>query len=376
MSNRSSFSIDRQPTTGAIPRAAELGISQLTYFVERRVEPRLSNPTRSLAPVRKPLPSWTDSTTSEAIVQFVRRVTNPSSPLFVPPDERIAAFDSDGTLWCEQPASALAFFVMHRLSEDPGEYARLVDPALLSAADRGDISYFQSLDLSDLSEVLLQINAGLTPEQFVTQAHGFLARSLHPRFGVPFRELTYRPMLELLAFLQAKDFRPFIVTGGGVEFVRAASEQLYGVPTERVAGATVDYSFERLDGKILVIRTRTLLGEPGEGEAKVRAIQHRIGRRPILAVGNSLGDEDMLEYTQSGQNASLCLIVEHDDAAREYAYDSHIDGSARDNWLTVSMRRDFRRLFAKPTSPPRDGTLATLTDAPHPRLQRGRSGVT
>ncbi|HEY2592370.1 MAG TPA: HAD family hydrolase, partial [Chloroflexota bacterium] len=285
-------------------------------------------------------------------------------------------FDSDGTLWCEKPASALAFFVMHRLSEDPDEYVRLVDPELLSAVDRDDVGYFQSLDLCDLSEVLLQINVGLTPEQFVTQAHTFLARSLHPRFGVPFRELTYRPMLELLAFLQAKDFRPFIVTGGGVEFVRAASEQLYGVPTERVAGATVDYSFERLDGKILVIRTRTLLGEPGEGEAKVRAIQHRIGRRPILAVGNSLGDEDMLAYTQSGQNASLCLVVEHDDAVREYAYDSHIDRRAQEQWLTVSMRRDFRRLFAKPTPTPRDGPLPAVSDGANARLQRGRSGVT
>jgi hypothetical protein len=158
--------------------------------------------------------------------------------------------------------------------------------------------------------------------------------------------------------LQAKDFRPFIVTGGGVEFVRAASEQLYGVPTERVAGATVDYSFERLDGKILVIRTRTLLGEAGEGEAKVRAIQHRIGRRPILAAGNSAGDEDMLEYTRSGQNASLCLLVEHDDAAREYAYDSHIESPERGNWLAISMRRDFRRLFAKPMSLSRDGAVA------------------
>jgi phosphoserine phosphatase len=312
--------------------------------------------------VRKPLPSWTDSATSEAIVQFVRRVTNPSSPLFVPPDERIAVFDSDGTLWCEQPASALAFFVMHRLRDQPPEHIRLLDPQLVDAADRGDIGFFQALDLCHLSEILLQTNAGLTPEQFVTQAHRFLARSLHPRFGVPFRELTYRPMLELLAFLQAKEFRPFIVTGGGVEFVRAASEQLYGVPTERVAGATVDYSFERLDGKILVIRTRTLLGEAGEGEAKVRAIQHRIGRRPILAAGNSIGDEDMFEYTRSGQNASLCLLVEHDDAVREYEYASHIESPERSSWLSVSMRRDFRRLFAKPTSTPRDAAVAAAAE--------------
>jgi phosphoserine phosphatase len=334
----------------------------VTYFPERELEPRLSNLQFSLPAVRKPLPSWTDSAVSEAIVQFVRRVTNPGSPLFVPPDERIAVFDSDGTLWCEQPASALAFFVMHRLRDQSADHP-LLDPVLVTAAERGDISAFQSLDLSHLSEILLQTNAGLTPEQFVTQAHRFLARSLHPRFGVPFRELTYRPMLELLAFLQAKDFRPFIVTGGGVEFVRAASEQLYGVPTERVAGATVDYSFERLDGKILVIRTRTLLGEPGEGEAKVRAVQHRIGRRPILAAGNSVGDIDMLEYTRTGQNASLCLFVEHDDAVREYAYDSEVDPSAREGWLRVSMRRDFRRMFAKPTNAPREGTPTAASNA-------------
>jgi phosphoserine phosphatase len=305
--------------------------------------------------VRKPLPSWNPGAASEAIVRYVRRVTNPSSPSYVPPDERIAVFDSDGTLWCERPASALAFFVMQRLQNGSSEHDRSLDPRLIEAAHDRDIAVFQSLDLHRLSEILLQANAGLTPEQFVEQAHRFLARTPHPRFGVPFRELTYRPMLELLAFLQAKNFRPFIVTGGGVEFVRAASEELYGVPTERVAGATVDYAFERLDGKILVIRTRTLLGEPGEGEAKVRAIQHRIGRRPILAAGNSLGDREMLEYTRSGQYASLCLLLHHDDDVREYAYtgeDSVLsDLAARNAWLSVSMRHDFRRVFrAFPTA--------------------------
>lgn len=268
--------------------------------------------------------------------------------MYVPPDERIAVFDTDGTLWCEQPASALAFFVMHRLREAPTEAVHQVDRRLVEAARNADFHPFQTLDLSQLSEILLHSNAGLTPEQFVAQAHAFLARTVHPRFGVAFRDLTYRPMLELLAYLQAKEFRAFIVTGSGVEFVRAASEQLYGVPTERVAGATVDYSFERLDGKILVIRTRTLLGEPGEGEAKVRAIQHRIGRRPILAAGNSAGDLEMLEYTHSGQNRSLCLLLEHDDGEREYAYGAALDSEADAQWLSVSMRRDFRRVFAKP----------------------------
>jgi hypothetical protein len=274
----------------------------------------------------------------------------------VPPDERIAVFDSDGTLWCEQPASALAFFVMQRLREQSADQLAFVEPRLLDAARADDISVFHDLDLHRLSEILLLANAGLTPEQFVTQAHTFLARTRHPRFSIPFGKLSYRPMLELLAYLQAKEFRPFIVTGGSVEFIRAASEELYGVPGERVAGATVDYTFERLNGKILVIRTRTLLGEPGEGEAKVRAIQHRIGRRPILACGNSVGDWEMLDYTRSGNHSSLCLVVDHDDALREYAYEEPAlrETSNNGNWVMLSMRRDFRRVFATPVNRRRD----------------------
>jgi hypothetical protein len=299
--------------------------------------------------MRKPLPSWAEGPATEAILQFVRRVTNPGSPEYVPPDDRIAVFDSDGTLWCEQPASALTFFVMHRLRQQPRELMPHVDPELVEAAQANDFAPFQKLDIEGLSDLLVQANAGLTPEQFVTQAHTFLARTLHPRFGMPFGKLSYRPMLELLAYLQARDFRPFIVTGGGVDFIRAASEELYGVPSERVAGATVDYAFERLNGKILVIRTRTQLGEAGEGAAKVRAIQQRIGRRPILAAGNAIGDREMLDYTQAGQHCSLCLTIHHDDPLREYAYGESDSG---DNQLgdgpsiSVSMRRDFRRVFA------------------------------
>jgi phosphoglycolate phosphatase-like HAD superfamily hydrolase len=306
--------------------------------------------------MRKPLPSWNAGAATEAIINFVRRVTNPGGPAYVPPDERIAVFDSDGTLWCEQPASALAFFLMHRLRRETPDQLGYFDPYLVRAAEEGDVAAFQSLDLHRLSEILLQANAGLTPEQFVTQAHTFLARTLHPRFGVPFGRLSYRPMLELLAFLQAKEFRPFIVTGGSVEFVRAASEELYGVPGERVAGATVEYAFERLNGKIMVIRTRTLLGEAGEGEAKVRAIHHRIGRRPILAAGNSLGDREMLEYTRSGQHPSLCLLVKHDDDVREYAYDAPglEESGIADSCLSISMRDDFRRIFANHVSRARD----------------------
>jgi phosphoserine phosphatase len=317
---------------------------------ELRFEPEPSE-------LRKPLPSWKDGPVTDTIIRFVRRVTNPSGPNYVPPDERIAVFDSDGTLWCERPASALAFFVMRRLAEQAPE--NVDSPALrqlTQAARAGDYDMFQALDLRTLSDILVHTNAGLTSEQFTIQAHDFLGGALHPRFGIPFGQLTYRPMLELLAFLQGKEFRAFIVAGGAVEFVRASSEELYGVPQERVAGATVDYSSERLDGKILMIRTRTLLGEAGEGEAKVRSILQRLGRRPILAVGNSAGDHHLLEYTHSGVQSSLCLLIRHDDARREYAYSSggSLEAAVRHGWTIVSMRDDFRRIFSTPNGSRRE----------------------
>jgi haloacid dehalogenase-like hydrolase len=233
------------------------------------------------------LPSWADDGASTTIMQFVRQVTTPSSSSYVPPEDRVAVLDSDGTLWCERPARTLAFFVMHRLREVRAD-SRLLnvfEPGLVRAAHAGDYGPFQALDLSSLSEIVLQLEEGCTPEEFIFRAHRFLRTTVHPRFGIPFAHLTYRPMLELLRVLEAKEFRTFVVTGGSLEFVRAVSEGLYGIPRERVAGPAVEYTCERLDGKIHVIRTRTLRGSSREGEAKVHVIQQYIGRRPILAVG-------------------------------------------------------------------------------------------
>jgi hypothetical protein len=304
--------------------------------------------------VRKPLPSWVDGGVGEAIVSFVRGVCNPASPRYVPPDDRIAVVDSDGTLWCEQPASALACFIMDRLAQ-PGlapPWPVDVERDVLEAAAADDYAVFRALDARQLCQMLLLGSVGLSPEAFIDRVHAFLATAHHPRFGLPFGQVVYKPMLEVLTLLEAKQFRVFIAAGGGVEFVRAVSEPLFGVPRERVTGACADYAVQHVDGRIQVSRTGILLGDPGEGDAKVRAIVQSIGQRPIVAIGNSPGDQDMLDYVAAGSQPSLCLALRHDDPLREYAYGTlptpgpH---AARGNrWLTISMRDDFRRIFAPP----------------------------
>ena len=188
--------------------------------------------------VRKPLPSWADDGVGEAIVSFVRGVCNPASPRYVPPDDRIAVLDSDGTLWCEQPASVLACFIMDHLTQPALGQPWPVDGAVIQAAADDDYVFFQLLDPRHLCQTLLLGSAGLSPEAFIGQVHAFLATARHPRFGLPFGQVVSKPMLELLALLEARQFRVFIAAGGGVEFVRAVSEPLFGVPREGVTGAS------------------------------------------------------------------------------------------------------------------------------------------
>jgi hypothetical protein len=209
--------------------------------------------------------------------------------------------------------------------------------------------------------VVVRTHAGLTAEEFAAAAAQWLAGSKHPRFGVRFGELTYVPMLELLHLLRSRDFRVFVVTGGGVEFTRAVSEELYGVPPDDVVGSAVQVSFERRDGRVVLVRQPALLGSPNEGPPKPINIQGHIGRRPILAAGNSAGDREMLEYAHTGQLPSLCLVINHDDAQREYAYagtaatnpdaEPILDAASRFGWTVVSMRNDWHQVFPHSNAP-------------------------
>jgi phosphoserine phosphatase len=307
--------------------------------------------------VAEPLPSWNASVAKAAILDFVERVTQKDSGEYVAPVDRVAVVDNDGTLWCERPAYAQALFLLGRLREqaaaDPDLAARPVVKALLA----GDLEGAAGHGLEAVAGVLLNTHAGLTTEEFADTAARWLATAEHPRFGVRFGDLTYAPMLELLDLLRARGFSVFVVTGGGVEFVRAVSGQLYGVAPDDVVGSAVQVTFERREGRVVLVRQPALLGAPNEGPPKPINIQSHIGRRPILAAGNSAGDREMLEYTHTGDLPSLCLVIDHDDPEREYAYagasatDPHaepiLDTASRLHWTVVSMREDWNRVFAQ-----------------------------
>jgi phosphoserine phosphatase len=301
------------------------------------------------------LPSWREGDARRAVLAFVDRVTTSGSAAFVPPAARIAVFDNDGTLWCERPTYPQGFFVLERLGElaagDPELAARPVVRALLA----GDLRAAMADGLAPLADVLLRTHALLTTEEFAAQATAWFERAVHPRFGVPFGRLIYRPMLELIDLLRSAGFRVFVVTGGGVEFVRAVSDQLYGVPPDDVVGTAVELAVERRDGQMVLVRQAALRGSPNEGAPKPVNIQAHIGRRPIVAGGNTAGDREMLEYAQTGPLPSLCLVIEHDDDEREYAYAGAAftdpgaepigTTAARLGWTVVSMRRDWSQIF-------------------------------
>jgi phosphoserine phosphatase len=271
------------------------------------------------------LASWNDGPARTAILDYVERIAD------VAPADRIAVVDNDGTLWCEKPTYIQAFFMLERAQADP------------------------SLPLEQLAQVLLEAHAGLTTEEFDAAVLQWMDGFLHPRFGTPFTGLVYAPMLELLALLRQHGFRVFIVTGGGVDFVRPVGAQLYGVESDDVIGSAIEVEFQRRDGRIVLARTATLLGSPNEGAPKVNAIHAHIGKRPIVAIGNSAGDREMLEYAHTGALPSLCLVVNHDDEAREYAYGGEavmnpdaepiLTTAGRFDWTVISMRDDWSRVF-------------------------------
>jgi phosphoserine phosphatase len=302
------------------------------------------------------LASWNEGPARTAILEFVDRIGEEGGTDYVPPAERVAVLDNDGTLWCERPTYIQALFVFARLRDAVATRPELAEQPLVKALLAGDLAAAQQFGMEAIAGVLLELDAGRTTEEFARDAADWLAAAKHPRFGVPFRELTYPPMLELMDLLRARDFRVFIVTGGGVEFVRAVGDELYGVPTDDVVGSAVQVEFERRDGRIVLVRTASMLGSPNEGPPKAVNIQAHIGRRPILAAGNSAGDREMLEYAHTGERPSLCLVVDHDDDEREYAYagaavtdpdaEPIVDTARRLGWTVVSMRRDWNRVFA------------------------------
>jgi phosphoserine phosphatase len=299
------------------------------------------------------LPSWNDGDSKARIVGFVERVTDPASRDYVPPAERIAVFDNDGTLWTEQPAYFQLAFVFDRVAALAPEHPEWRTQEPFKSLLAGDMAGVAKAGEHGLLEMMAATHAGMTSDEFARIVSDWLASARHPRFGQPYTELTYAPMRELLAYLRANGFKTFIVSGGGVEFMRVFAERVYGVPPEQVIGSSIRTQYELRDGRPVIVRLPEL-EFLNDKAGKPLAIQRFIGRRPILAVGNSDGDFEMLEYTTAGHGARLGVIVHHDDAEREYAYDRKssvgsldrgLDEAGPRGWLVVGMKSDWRRVF-------------------------------
>lgn len=307
-----------------------------------------------------PLPSWADTATKQSIIAFVEKVTAPNSPDFVPVPERIATFDNDGCLWSEQPMYFQAFFIFDRIKALAPDHPEWKDQEPFASVLRGDFKAALAGGEKAVLEMAMATHAGMTTEEFEAIVNEWINTAKHPDTGKLYREMIYQPMLELLDFLRANDFKTFIVSGGGIEFMRPWSEKTYGIPPEQVIGSSIRTKYEVRDGNPVIVRLPEL-NFIDDKAGKPVAIQHHIGRRPIFAAGNSDGDLEMLEWTTSGTGARFGLIVHHDDADREWAYDrdSHIgrldralDESTTRGWTVVSMRDDWKVIYPNPVPQP------------------------
>lgn len=298
------------------------------------------------------LPSWNDSDTQQTILDFVAAVTDEAGPGYVPPADRVATFDNDGTLWCEKPAYIQLFFALERLKQLAGADPDLQEQPAYKAAIEGDMAFFTGLypgDLPALMKIVFDTHAGMPQNEFEQLARAFLNNASHPRFGVPFKQCIYQPMVELLGFLQAQDFKVFIASAGGMSFMRPVSEEIYNVPRENVIGSNITFEVGREDGKLILLRKPGLVDPADDGPGKPVNIELHIGRPPILAAGNANGDIEMLEFAEAAGKSYLNLLLHHDDDGREYAYDEGAEKAlqlARERgWTVISMQEDFTQVF-------------------------------
>jgi phosphoglycolate phosphatase-like HAD superfamily hydrolase len=303
---------------------------------------------------QEPLPSWNDTAPKKTIVAFVERVTKQGSPDFVPPAERIATFDNDGTLWAEQPIYFQLAFALDRVKvlapqhpewKDKEPFASLLKADLKGALAGGEAAIFQIITVT---------HSGMTTEEFEKIVRDWIATAKHPKTGKLYTEMVYQPMLELLAYLRGNSFKTFIVSGGGIDFMRVFAEQVYGIPPEQIVGSSGKIDFELRDGKPVLMKLPELNFNDDKGGKPV-GIQMHIGRRPIFAFGNSDGDLQMLQWTTAGSGARFGGLVHHTDAEREWAYDrtssvgrldKGLDEAKANNWILASMKDDWKHIFA------------------------------
>jgi phosphoserine phosphatase len=310
-------------------------------------------PVRAVQAQSDPLPSWSEGATKKSIADFVARVTTPGGADFVPPAERIAAFDNDGTLWAEHPAYFQLLFAIDRVKALAGQHPQWMTEQPYKAVLDGDMRALAAAGEKGVAEIVMATHAGMTTEEFGRIVSDWIATARHPRFNRPYTELVYKPMLELLAYLRGSGLKTYIVSGGGIEFMRVFAERVYGIPPEQVVGSTIVTRFEMKDGRPVLLR-EPRLDFIDDKAGKPVAINKFIGRRPVLAFGNSDGDHQMLQWTAAAPGARLMGLVHHTDAEREYAYDRNssfgrldkaLDEATARGWTVVDMKRDWRQVF-------------------------------
>jgi phosphoserine phosphatase len=300
-----------------------------------------------------PLPSWNEGPSKKAIVEFVTKVTQQGSADFVPVAERIATFDNDGTLWSEQPMYVQLFFTFDRVKQLAPSRVDWKEKAPFASILKGDLSGVLSGGEKSIVELVMATHTGMTPEEYDQIVKDWIATARHPTTKRPFTDMVFQPMLELLAYLRANGFKTFIVSGGGIEFMRPWAEKVYGIPPEQVIGSSIKTKYEMRDGKPVLLRLAEL-NFVDDGEGKPVGIQQHIGRRPIAAFGNSDGDLQMLQWTAAGAGPRFCLYVHHTDAKREWAYDrkSHVgkldkglDEAKAKGWTIVDMEKEWKVIY-------------------------------
>jgi len=315
----------------------------------------------ALAQPAAPLPSWNEGPAKQAILDFVRAATDQASPKFVPPDDRVATFDQDGTLWVEQPIYTQVVYCLERVPAVAAQRPELKKREPFKTVLSGNREAIANLPLHDLEEILIATLTGMPVDDFQAEAKTWLESAKHPRWNRLYTDLTYQPMQEVLHYLRDNGFKTYIVTGGGQDFVREYAQRIYGIPPEQVVGTATGtkFGYDQHGRPFLTKEPKLLLNDNNAG--KPEGIHLEIGRRPHAAFGNSTGDRQMLEYTGAGDGARLMMLVLHDDAQREYAYgpalglpDSKVgtftqalyDEAKNSGWTVISMKSDWKRIFS------------------------------
>ena len=314
----------------------------------------------AIAQTTDALLSWNDGNAKQSILEFVKKVTTPSSPDFVPPAERIATFDNDGTLWPSHPMYTQLAFALDRIKALAPEHPEWKTKQPFTAVLDNDLKALAAAGEKGMVELVMASHAGMSTAEFEAIVTDWLDKARHPRFKRRYTELAYQPMLELLAYLRTNGFKTYIVSGGGVEFMRPMTEKVYGIPPEQVVGSTIQTKYEVRDGKPVLIRLPEIDFIDNK-TGKPVGINKFIGQRPMAAFGNSAGDREMLEWTGTGSGQRLMMLVFHDDTEREYAYgpanglldtkfgtfpQSLMEEAKKQGWVVISMKNDWRTIFS------------------------------